>query len=535
MKKFFTSFTAVAMAAIALHAVPVTYAPQLCMRTPQVSNKIIDEMPDGELSWLDRTCDGFVTQAFDATHGIVRGSIVQRVDGDDGYVYLSHMASEYPVNTWTRFEKQGDTLVMEGVQAIYKEYDEDYEEEFIVYLAPMEVVIDENNRGTFVVNDDCRYVLNIGEDGSLTSADPKMILGVCVHTINEELTGNDVWIWKGFGDRDVKMVPQTAVPVSLPEGLEVADWVMTDKYVNEFVQVAIDGEDFYVCGLDQSLPDAWVKGTISDGKVTFPSGQYLGADMDIYYYSYFCGAEFFDVPDEYGETSRECSSTDNAVFEYDAVNGKLTSGVGNGYIINSTAKQLYPLYFYEDVTVAIQNRNPEAAPAAPYDLEFYFDEWGCSVWFQLPKVDVDGNILKVSNLYYEIYVNGELQYFDIEGEDWNLVKTSRIPYMYDDWNDFWVASVDPRDHTVYLYPEEDPYSIGIRSIYVNENGEDIYSAMAYWGVIDEVGSIGSDNVPTYVKWFDLQGREVSASSTGVVVKVVGFADGSVVRSIVLKR
>lgn len=535
MKKVFTSFAAAALACFAMQGTPVSYAPHVQMRAPQVNNEIIDEMPDGELSWLDRTCDGFVTQAYEATHGIVRGSVVQRVDGEDGYVYLSHMASEYPVNTWTRFEKQGDTLVMEGVQAIYKEYDEWYDEEFIVYLAPMEVVIDENNNGTFVVNDDCRYVLNIGNDGSLTAADPKMILGVCVYTLDDELEGNSVWIWKGFGDMDVKMVPVNEEPVSVPEGLEVSNWVMTDEYVNEFVQVAIDGDDIYVCGLDRSLPAAWVKGQLSEGKAVFPSGQYLGADMEIYYYSYFCGADFFDETDEDGLTNRVCRMTGNAVFDYDAELGKLTSGKDRGYIINSTANVLYPLYFYEDVTVGIQHRNPEAAPEAPYDLEYFYDDWGSSVWFQLPKVDVDGNILLVDNLYYEIYVNGELQYFDIVDEDWNVENTYRVPYMYNDWYDFWVDSTDPKDHTAYLYYDGEVSSIGIRSIYVNENGEDVYSNMAYWGEPSGVNDPSRVKNPIAVKWYDLQGREINGHVSGVAVKVTSFSDGSTVRAKVMVK
>lgn len=526
MKKIFTTLAVAAMAIISSQGAPISYAPQISMKAVQVDDEVIEDQPDGELSWLDRTCDGFVVKAYDATHGIVCGSIVQRVDGEDGYVYLSHMASEYPVNTWTRFEREGDTLVMEGVQAIYKEYDEYYDEEFIVYLAPMEVVIDENNIGTFVVNDDCRYVLNIGEDGSLTSADPTMILGVCIHTINEDLTGNDVWLWKGFGDRDMIIEPAMGQPVSIPEGIAVSNWVMNDGYKDAFVQVAIDGSDFYVCGIDRSLPDSWIKGVIADGKVTFPSGQYLGADMEIFYYSYFCGADFSVETDDEGNEIRVASLADSSVFAYDEENGSLT--LERGFVINSTADILFPLYFYEDVRIGLQHRNPEAAPAPAYDIEFFFDDWGQSVWFQLPNIDVDGNILMVENLYYEIYVNGEPQYFDIFGADDNVNNTSRIPYLYNDWYDFWVASEDPRDHTVYLYVDE-VNSIGIRSIYVNENGEDVYSETAMWSDPDAVEGIGTDRTPVFVKWYDLQGREIDGSAKGVSVKVTGFADGSVVR------
>ncbi|MDE6058051.1 MAG: hypothetical protein K2F93_08570 [Muribaculaceae bacterium] len=537
MKKIFTAVAAMAAAGLTMEASAISYAPEVGMHALQVSDEVIDDQPDGELSWLTRSCDAFDTEGFEATHSRVLGSIVQMVEGDDGYVYLSHMATEYPVNTWTRFEREGNTLVMNGIQAIYEEDYEEYDQTLTVYLAPMELVVDDNGVGSFVVPDDCRYVFNIGEDGSLTASDPNMILGVCVHTLDEALEGNNVWIWKGFGDRDIKMEAQTATPLELPDGLEVYNWVMTDQYVNDFVKVAIDGDDFYIAGLDRSIPEAWVKGKISEGKVTFPSGQYLGADMGLFFYNYFCGADFLDETDEDGNTIRVCSYRDEAVFDYDAAERKITSVKDTGYIINSTPKQLYSLYFYEDVTVGVQHRNPEAVPAAPYDLVFSYDnEYGSTIWFQLPNTDEEGQILLVDNLYYEIYVDDEPIYFDIVDEDWNVESTTRIPYMYDDWNDFWVYDEDPRDHTVYLYLDSDPYSIGVRSIYVNENGEDICSPITYWGEeVSAVDGIGSEKKPVAVKWFDLQGRAVGADAVGIVVKVAEYADGSTVRTKMLKK
>lgn len=415
---------------------------------------------------------------------------------------------------------------MEGIQAIYQEYDDYYDEEFIIYLAPMKIVVNENNVGTFVVTDDCKYVFNIGEDGSLTAADPETLLGVCVHTLNEDLEGNDVWIWKGFGDRDIKMTPADGKFVQLPDGIQTEYWVWSDGDIQAFTEVAIDGDDFYVNGMDRSLPEAWIKGKISDGKVTFPSGQYLGADMEIYYYSYFCGAEFSDEEDEDGEIIRVASLADNTVFSYDAEKKSITTE--QGYIINSTADRLFPLYFYENADVAMQNRNPEAAPKAPYDLEYFESDWGNSIWFQLPNVDVDGNILMENKLFYEIYVDDVLQEFTIYDEDGSEVKTSLIPYAYDDWNDFWVAG---EDHTVYIYTDV-VNSIAVRSVYINENDEEVYSDMCWYGD-SGVDAIDGQKRVVSEKWYDLQGRSVNGPAAGVEVKVATYSDGTVKRSKVM--
>ncbi|MDE5871591.1 MAG: hypothetical protein K2H22_06605, partial [Muribaculaceae bacterium] len=229
-----------------------------------------------------------------------------------------------------------------------------------------------------------------------------------------------------------------------------------------------------------------------------------------------------------GKVVRVASLADSSVFAYDAEYGSLLPE--RGYVINSTPDKLFPLYFYEDVKIGLQHRNPEAAPDAPFDVTYIESEWGNSVFFMLPNVDENGEILHAENLYYEIYVNGELQYFDIVDDDWNVENTSLIPYLYDDWEDFWVDTKDPRDHTVYLYNDEEVKNIGIRSIYVNENGENIYSKMGYWDEFSGIAVTGADNVPVSVKWYDLQGRPLNGKIPGVSVQVTTYSDGSVVRS-----
>ncbi len=102
--------------------------------------------------------------------------------------------------------------------------------------------------------------------------------------------------------------------------------------------------------------------------------------------------------------------------------------------------------------------------------------------------------------------------------------------MYDDWMDFWVDSSDPQDHTVYLYYDGEVTSVGIRSIYVNENGEDVYSETAYWGDPDSVDAIAGEKTLVGEKWYDLQGRPMSEKGTGVAIRVATYSDGSVVSS-----
>ncbi len=522
MKKF-TLFVTAAMGGLLMQGASPRFCSMLKSPVTHISEEVSDEViwyaPEGEVTWLSRSCDGFVTQAFDATHGQVIGSVVQMVETEDGEVYLSHMASEYPVDTWIKAMRVDNTIVIEGIQPIYMEYDYDTDEDLMVYLVPMEKIVDESGRGTFVATDDLRYVFDITEDGSLVAADPELLLGVCVHTPDENVTGNAVWVWKGFGDRDITMSPNTASLTELPEGLSTENWVWKDQYDNAFVEVAIDGEDFYINGMDRSLPDAWIKGKINEGKVEFPSGQYLGADMEILYYSYFCGADFTVEEDEEGYEVLKSSLAESAIFAYDKENKTLTTE--RGYVINSAADKLYPLYAYDQVTVKHQQRNPSAPPAAPYDLMINFSDWGNSIWFQLPNTDVDGNLLMEKNLYYEVYVDGELQTFSLMDEDWEYYESTRIPYAYDDDYDFYVYGTD---HTVYLIAEEIG-SVGIRSVYINENGEEIYSDLITEGTTGVADIEGGRKIVSE-KCYDLQGRMLRGSTPGVVIKVVTYSDGT---------
>lgn len=80
--------------------------------------------------------------------------------------------------------------------------------------------------------------------------------------------------------------------VTPPAGLETESYAvsgldysfgidMADPLMDYDVQVGFDGNDVYVKGLFLDIEDAWVKGTLSDGVVTFSYPQYLGLWWDM--------------------------------------------------------------------------------------------------------------------------------------------------------------------------------------------------------------------------------------------------------------
>lgn len=341
---------------------------------------------------------------------------------------------------------------------------------------------------------------------------------------NEE-TEQDEWqyYWSGFGDRDITLTPVTAEPLTPPADLKTEKWVWKDEYDNGFVDVGFTGNEVWINGMDRDLPDAWIKGTVEGDKIKFASGQYLGPDFDILYLSYFYGAKLITTepedPDEAPVMTAEL--LDFAEFSYD-VEKKFMS-LDTDYVINSSPDRAFPLYAYQGVTVELQNRNVNAVPATPYDLEYSYDDYSeCGVvWVQIPQTDVDGNLLDAEKLFYTISLDGKEftfspdDYMDIDEE------TTLVPYKLDGF-DFYVEGTD---HTVYLYGADPKESVSVRSVYFNENGEKLESAP----VTEDLSSVEAIEAgeEVAVEWTDLQGRRVSRPANGVFIRTARYADGSV--------
>lgn len=466
----------------------------------------------GKTTILQRDCEAFYLEAYEAINIRSYGSVVEMTEGDDGNIYFRFMVSEYPCESYVKAERVGETIRINGPQVLYTEYDYDKDEPYNVYLMPMEVtVVDGYN--TFTACEDMQFVFNIDDDGSLVSADPQRLLGVCTYTYLP-YQGEKGYYWTGYGDRNITISEITSEPVEIPDGLTPENWVWEDPYETAAVKVMFHHDEIFIAGMDRSLTDTWVKGTIKGDKVEFPSGQYLGPDMGQLYLHYFCGAATEVKTDEEGDDYTDISLLPSAVFNYDPEKRILTSETP--YLINSSPSVIFPLTLYTDVTVEDQHRNPDTLPAPPYDADLYTNDFGDHIWVMIPNRDIDGNLLDEDKLYYEIFFNGEPYELDIyypgieEHPTW-------IPYLFQN-DDIYVYK---EDHTIYFYADGVD-SFGIRNIYVNENGKVLYSE----GVGDAAGVMNVERQPESVEWYDLTGRRLNNPAKGIVIRKTRYSDGS---------
>ena len=230
-------------------------------------------------------------------------------------------------------------------------------------------------------------------------------------------------------------------PVVAPTGLETEKYVMTysDFYGENrsvSVKVGFDGNDVYFQGLNSVLPEAWVKGTLADGLVTLAGGQYFGA---------YGSQEMYFMEEDYQ-------------FTYDAKNNKF---VGEGLLYTYTGSSNVD-YYRNPVIKKVSEQ--AAMPANPEITGLTDSDYGYLVEFNIPLIDVNGDPLVDSKLWYVIYT-------DTKGKIAPLTFTpathsrltedmTEIPYGFTEEYDFFSAYIFLND----LY-SADWNRIGIQSIY----------------------------------------------------------------------
>ena len=109
--------------------------------------------------------------------------------------------------------------------------------------------------------------------------------------------------------------------VGEPVGLETVDYVLNfrdadGRAYSQNIKAVVDDGEIWLKGLWQDLPDAWVKGMVTDGQVVFQLPQYLGTYTD----------EGSDYPiyvtafnEQTGALYRQLT------FDYDAIAGSMTN------------------------------------------------------------------------------------------------------------------------------------------------------------------------------------------------------------------
>lgn len=307
--------------------------------------------------------------------------------------------------------------------------------------------------------------------------------------------------------------------VVLPEGAVVEDWQYEafDKYYEKAVtrpsQVAFVGNEVYVNGITEVLPEAWIKGTLDGDKVTFAANQYLG-----HYESSYGSLDLFFNPEA------------DVVFGYDAEAGKLTAAE---YVTFTGS------YNYDEMSDVVITKVPEVAavPATPTVNQVEIATYSY-MGATIPATSVDGEPLAASKLYYMILVEkakDQSEPFVLKAENYTPYEEdmTEIPYMFNDAENHYIQAYGD-EHYVYLLTDAEEidtwYRLGVKSIYygggeVNESEIAWYTIKEYPNSVTGISEIAAEDEGSV--YYDAMGRRTNNQAKGLLLKQVRMADGSV--------
>ena len=445
---------------------------------------IIDVQPEGTLVNYVRSGDAYVPTMFGSVyHTEVSGAVGAVVFAADNKVYFKDIVSQTKSGTWIVGTLNGNTITIELPQTVW-----DSGEDYCVEVAKMS--FDEEDE-TYVRAANQTVVLNYhAETGAITTPKGRLTSGNDIIGLSYD----DDMTWAGSGDWNITFEKITDELVEAPEGLTTEPYSLTaDSYTGSLVNVGFSGNDVYVQGIDVNLPNTWVKGTLSGNKVTFKSGQYVGADEVAGCHQYLMAANAETKYDSFLEEyyTEYSLSDDDITFDYDPATKTFSNS--NAFVLNAGMSDINYLSAFDKATMA-PFTEVAATPAAP-EVELYetgYDYytggygWG-SIYFDLKTADVDGNYIMPEKTSYKLWVrvNGEEKPLSLSWYDYINQKEEtmdEIPHNYqDDWD---IGNTDGQKYIYYYVVGPEAY--GIQAIYRGA-GEERVSEIS-WAEVEEIGA-----------------------------------------------
>ncbi|MDE6547564.1 MAG: hypothetical protein K2L22_01070 [Muribaculaceae bacterium] len=513
MKKIISALGAACVALSGLAASPqVKIAPGLSS-AEDVITSVEGEKVDVTVTTSGITLSGFgFTQFKDQMYGS------HIVYGSDNDVYIYEIFPDLPTKSYVKGVKEGDKIVVELPQAIYYEFDPDlgFPEAYYMTILTMQ-------EDWYWPEEKSTLILIVDADGIMTAEglSQDVILGVA---------DSDDGTWIGLGAWDLSIAPFDEVPVELPDGFEVSEnfWTAEGDGFGWQVSFAQGADEIYFQGLCERMPDAWVRGTVEyddyTATVSIAQDQYIG---DYLGYHIFTKCVELKIDDE-GNIFYEDLMDPDYVFQlvWDFEEETMVAKDKNVVLLFNTSKN--DVYYVNDLMdmILIHQDSFEGVPENPYGLAFAdeMQEQGYSSFsFFLPAVSTEGDYLKLDDLSYVVYVDGEAWEFD--ADEYNMEESlEEIPWSF---NGNWILKrYGSTEHMVAFFVEGIS-TLGVQSVYKYDGVETRSEIMTISLEESAVEDINVDKEVAAVKYFDMSGREVSDPSCGLFIERITYADGSV--------
>ncbi|MBQ9637823.1 MAG: hypothetical protein IJV36_08040 [Prevotella sp.] len=531
------------------HATPLQRgkkAQKAQLRDAAKAHGIVDQ-PAGKL--YENEIVSFYGVAYNWLYGLYAtdtdAGIAQVVEGDDGNIYIKGLtpvlyADEY---YWIKAERAGgDTIVVKKQPAgIYDWGDGTYEVDYIARVHQY-TYVDEDDGETYIDYEEAEDsdIKFIYKDGNLTGTSdiqgttdyyPEYGYGIIYTTEDEAGFEIDDAYWDNSLYWNFESRVNNEVISTLPDDATAEDMVLKYKQNGEnqakLISAAFVGSDFYF--KPYNYVDGWIKGSVEGNKVVVKSGQYLGIDSYYETHAWAHTATVEQLYDDYYEEYYDYGTiTDELQFDYDADTKALKATEG-AIFIDGARDDIYYADYYNEPEIYVFEE-VAATPADPVITNFWdYDEYyeSSELDFTIPTVDVDGNFIIPSKLFYSIYVDDEV--FELDGDEYETFDDiyAEVPYGFTD--NYWIGDTYA---CLFLQPAN---NIGLQSIYRGA-GEERRSNIVFYDVNSgeiytvataiENAVAGESKVVSSEAYYDAVGRQVQPSAQGFVIKTVTFADGS---------
>lgn len=491
--------------------------------------KPITEKPKGEVVNLYRTSEGYYAFFGNAKPYKAHGEWSRMVFAEDGAVWLENPISSLYSKTWIKgYKAQGDTIAFDLPQVIYEETFDGVTSKGTLY----KMIAEETDKyGTYVKDEDSQTLKYLWKDGKLTLC-KDMACGMCTPTGG----------WSGFGENYFEGINIENNTTKPSENAKVYDGLMLYLDLNDVAQqwpvkYAFDGDDVYLGNLSTNLKGYWIKGTMKDNEVTFPSTSLVGIDTTTVCYAYASRVDYSTAYTAYGDPYDSTFVVNEPlVFTYDPAANTLSSkqkmGIHQSDGVREPLKStdIFDVYRVPLISPWVEKPNKPLPPKFSAVMPWITDQTPnySGVEFLLSYYSIDGNYLDPTKLYYSFYIDGEMLTFTPE-EYINVKKEmDLVPYTFDDDLHFYKVSDNTRRLYYFHQPKE---KIGLEALYVDEvDGKPVtYSS----GITEYYFNATGINITTLeesnvesITFTDLSGRQILRPGKGVYIRTITMKDGT---------
>lgn len=284
-----------------------------------------------------------------------------------------------------------------------------------------------------------------------------------------------------FGDEGITLTPagdDVLVPIEPPTSLTTEKYLFKgnnyhaetgeDPTVSRIVNVGFYGNDVYIQGFSGDFPDAWIKGTLTDGKYVFARGEYLGKLYDTYdlLLAGITGDNYSDI-----------------TFIYDATEHKFTATtpmLGSVFYVPEEEDYYWSELFNGTITIT-KIVEKAATPVKPTIQNIGFGYFGDYLDFAINMIDTEGNGMIEDKVAYKLWSEDELgsqSEVTLSTADYKKLDAdlTEIPYKFSDGNYIY-------ENTIYLKMKEHNswVKVGLQTIY-NGGGEKHESEITWYEI-----------------------------------------------------